>query len=174
MCPTGDAAASRPACGRSGTAGGRSRASLKTGEGRGYSATIRPAGKDGAARQGRPERYVREQPWQGRGRRRSIPRPGRFHEGLAALFREDPGAFAEYRRLRGTGALAPTTAELVAKQQRQPADVSEAEKAPYKSTLKALLAKRTAEASRELQELLRDVRGQAAWVDLVWAGEAAA
>jgi hypothetical protein len=94
--------------------------------------------------------------------------------GLGCLMRSDPAAHATYGRMMQAG-LTGAYAEVAKRQKdRDPSDVSEAEKTPWKRRIKAWLAALdTPEARKALAaaKASRDPAFQAAWIDLVATGE---
>jgi hypothetical protein len=95
------------------------------------------------------------------------------HEGLRQLFHAEPESYATYGQMMAAG-LTDAYAEVAKRQQaRNPSDVSEAEKAGWKKKIMAWRASTTPEARKALAaaKASRDPAFQAAWIDLVAAGE---
>jgi hypothetical protein len=95
-------------------------------------------------------------------------------DGLGRLMRSDPAAHATYERMIQAG-LTSAYSEVAKRQKaRDPSDVSEAEKAGWKKKIKAWLADLDTPGARKALAAARESRDpafQAAWIDLVAAGE---
>jgi hypothetical protein len=95
-------------------------------------------------------------------------------DGLGRLMRSDPAAHATYERMMQAG-LTTAYSEVAKRQKdRDPSDVSEAEKAGWKKKIKAWLADLDSPGARKAlsaAKASRDPAFQAAGVDLVAAGE---
>jgi hypothetical protein len=94
-------------------------------------------------------------------------------DGLGRLMRSDPAAHATYERMMQAG-LTDAYAEVAKRQKdRSPSDVGEAEKTPWKRKIKAWLASEDYKDRKVLAaaRASADPAFQAAWIDLVAAGE---
>jgi hypothetical protein len=95
-------------------------------------------------------------------------------DGLGRLMRSDPAAYATYQHMTETG-LTTAYAEVAKRQKdRDPSDVPESEKAVWKKRIKAWLADLDIPGARKALAAARESRDpafQAAWIDLVAAGE---
>jgi hypothetical protein len=95
------------------------------------------------------------------------------HEGLRQLFHAEPESYATYGQMVAAG-LTGAYAEVAKRQQdRNPSDVSEAEKAGWKKKIKAWLASEDPKGRKALAaaRASRDPAFQGAWIDLVATGE---
>jgi hypothetical protein len=95
------------------------------------------------------------------------------HEGLRQLFHAEPESYATYGQMMAAGLTDAYTEVAKRQQDRNPSDVSEAEKAGWKRKIMAWRASTTPEARKALAaaKASRDPAFQAAWIDLVAAGE---
>jgi hypothetical protein len=89
------------------------------------------------------------------------------------LGRADPSAHATYERMMQAGLTGAYAEVAKFRKDRDPSDVSEAERAGWKKRIKAWLASETPEARKALAAAKesRDPAFQAAWIDLVTSGE---
>jgi hypothetical protein len=92
---------------------------------------------------------------------------------LGRLMRADPAAHAAYERMMQAGLTAAYSEVAKRQQARNPSDVSEAEKSTWKKKIKAWLASEHPKDRKALAaaRASRDPAFQAAWIDLVAAGE---
>ncbi len=103
---------------------------------------------------------------------RELVRKGKAGTAELGKLLHDPAAYAQYREMMEAGETQAIAVDVAKRAQRQPADVSEAEKAPFKRKILAAMAGTDAKAKAGIRELTaKNVVAQAAWIDLVEAGK---